>query len=147
MIPEYDADGNLLPGVHSATWQEMETRLAWSPYRQTLLAGLRAALLALRTAGVKRVYIDGSFITRKRFPGDWDGCWETDGLDPTKLDPVLLQFADGCAAQKAKYEGAMYLADDIETLSDRIFLEFFQIDKATGNAKGIIRLDLRRLKL
>jgi hypothetical protein len=68
-------------------------------------------------------------------------------VDVDRLDPVFLQFEDECAAQKAKYEGEMHQAQAVELGSRRLFLDFFQTDKATGSPKGIIALDLRRLKL
>jgi hypothetical protein len=109
-----------------------------------LLDGLRSALNALREAGCKRVYIDGSFVTAKVEPSDFDGCWEVDGVDPDKLDPVLLTFSNRRAAQKAKYRGELFLADARADPAGTRFIEFFQHDK-DGNAKGIIALDLREL--
>jgi hypothetical protein len=67
-------------------------------------------------------------------------------VDPTRLDPILLVFANGRLAQKIKYKGEMFPAQFVaDNVSGRTFLEFFQIAKNTGNPKGIIALDLRRL--
>ncbi|HEV3079165.1 MAG TPA: hypothetical protein VGY66_05275 [Gemmataceae bacterium] len=94
-------------------------------------------------AGCRRAYIDGSFVTRKQRPGDYDGCWETTGVDLRKLDPVLLTFDQGRAAQKAKYGGEFFPARFTEGGSGTTFLEFFQTDKETGAPKGIVILQLR----
>ena len=99
---------------------------------------------SLRKAGCKRVYIDGSFVTRKAEPEDFDGCWEVDGVDPDKLDPVLLKFANRRAEQKAKYRGELFLADTEADPAGTCFIDFFQQDK-DGNAKGIIAIDLKEL--
>ena len=48
------------------------------------------------------MYLDGSFVTAKEFPSDFDGCWDPDGVDGAKLDPVLLVYDNLRAAQKAK---------------------------------------------
>ena len=40
-----------------------------------LFSGLMKALINLAEAGVKKVYIDGSFVTDKDYPKDIDGCW------------------------------------------------------------------------
>ena len=72
------------------------------------MAGLREAMQSLKNAGCRTVYIDGSFVTDKEIPGDFDACWEEAWVDPLKLDPVLLTFADGRAAQKAKYLGSCF---------------------------------------
>ena len=45
-------------------------------------------------AGCRRAYVDGSFVTAKEVPGDFDGCWEAEDVDPDALDPVLLDFLD-----------------------------------------------------
>ena len=145
MIPLFDSTGNLPPGVHWATWPEVVDRFGTTRYRQRLLAGLKAALEALRAAGCRTVYIDGSFITAKEVPNDFDGCWDIDGVDPALLDPILLTFDHGRAAQKAKYLGELFPAQLSEGGSGTTFLEFFQIDKESGNPKGIIAVELRRL--
>ena len=45
------------------------------------------------------------FATAKSLPGDYDGAWETAGVDPDRLDQVLLDFSSRRAAMKAKYLG------------------------------------------
>jgi hypothetical protein len=126
-----------LARVYSPLWH--------APHRRALLAGLRAALEVLRAAGSRRVYIDGSFVTAKQRPNDYDGCWDIEGVDPDRLDHVLLTFDRGRAAQKAKYRGELFHAQFHGGGSGITFLEFFQIDKETGNPKGIIVIDLREL--
>jgi hypothetical protein len=99
----------------------------------------------LRTAGCRRAYVDGSFVTAKQRPNDYDGCWDIEGVDPDRLDPVLLTFDRGRAAQKAKYLGELFPTQFREGGSGTTFLEFFQIDKETGDSKGIIVIELQEL--
>jgi len=145
MIVPFDTQGNLPPGVHTATWPAFVRRFGTTPHRRRLLAGLHAALAALRAAGCRTAYIDGSFVTAKDIPNDFDACWDIEGVDPALLDPILLTFAHGRAAQKAKYLGELFPAQISEGGSGSTFLEFFQIDKESGNPKGIIAIELRRL--
>jgi hypothetical protein len=49
-LPPFDATGNLPPGIHEAAWDEFVARYGATPHRLTLLAGLKAALDALRAA-------------------------------------------------------------------------------------------------
>jgi len=105
MLPEFNRDGRLPAGIHWATWQEIQSRFGFSSRRQQLLVGLRLALAALNTAGCSRVYIDGSFVTVKREPGDYDACWDIDGVNVEALDSVFLDFSKGRTAQKRKYFG------------------------------------------
>ena len=89
-----------------------------------------------------RAYVDGSFISAKELPGDFDGCWEVDGVDLTLLDPVLMTFAQRRAAQKQKYGGELFPADWAADAHGTSFLLFFQRDRASNRAKGIIAIDL-----
>ena len=144
MIPEADDGGNLPPGVHECTWEELERRFGATRHRRELLNGLRRAIIALKAAGCARVYIDGSFVTEKRVPADYDACWDPEGVVVSKLDPVLQDFTNGRARQKAKYRGELFPSSAGESGSGSTFLDFFQVDKFTGNAKGVVSLDLRR---
>jgi hypothetical protein len=148
MIPDLDADGNLPPGIHLVSWPELEAHCGRNPHRRRLLSGLRRALEVLKAVGCRTAYVDGSFVTNKDVPPDFDGCWERAGMDLLKLkamDPVLLMFVNRRAAQKAKYFGELFPADSVAAGSGLTFLNFFQRDKDTGRAKGILAVDLRSL--
>ena len=93
-------------------------------------------------AGCRRAFIDGSFVTSKELPGDFDGCWDHDGVDFDALDPVLLKFEGHREAQKAKFEGKLFIAaTPADDLGAR-FLDFFQADR-NGRPKGIVQIDLK----
>ena len=67
-------------------------------------------------------------------------------VDANTLDPVFLDFSNLRAAQKARFQGEFFPADIPEGLSGRMFLEFFQRDKETGEPKGIVALDMEAWK-
>jgi hypothetical protein len=146
MIPPFNEGGNLPPGLHPAEWSEIAERFGTSVYRLQILDGLRRALEALSAAGGTNVYIDGSFVTSKLRPDDFDACWSVKDVDPALLDPVLLDFSNARASQKAKYLGELFPAEIPEARSGKTWLEFFQIDKDTGRAKGIVAINLRTLQ-
>ncbi len=145
MIPKLDTNGKLTPGIHNATWNEIVTRYATSTCRRELLDGLLDALRSLKAAGCATAYIDGSLITAKQNPGDFDVCWESDGVVHDRLDPELQDFSDKCAAQKARYGGELYPADWAANSDGTPFLDFFQLDRTTEQPKGIIAIDLTGL--
>ena len=148
MIPDLAADGNLPPGIHPVTWGELVGRCGFNPHRTFLLSGLKRAAEVLKLSGCKTLYINGSFVTAKEVPSDFDGCWERTGMNLMLLfaaDPVLLTFANRRAAQKAKYFGELFPANQVEGGTGLTFLNFFQKDKDTGNPKGILALDLESL--
>ena len=121
----------------------MESRFGFTLKRRRLLAGLQQALVLLKRAGCRCVYIDGSFVTAKPQPGDIDVCWAIDRVDPNALDPVFLDFSQSRARQKARFLCEFFPADLPEGLTGKTFLEFFQVDKTTGLPKGIVTMNLR----
>ena len=146
MIPVFDENGLLPPGIHWASWEEFFARFGASAWRRQLATGIRSAIENLESAGCLTVYVDGSFVTNKEVPNDFDACWEEAGVDPTLLDPDLLTFDPGRATQKAKYMGELFPASAIASGDGFSFLEFFQTDKETGSPKGIIAIELEGLR-
>ena len=142
MVPDFAEGGLLPPGIHWATWEEIEERFGGTPWRRRLLQGFRAALENLKDAGCRTAYLDGSFVTEKAVPGDYDACWDGHGVDPEVLDPVLLTFDSGREAQKAKYLGELFPVVARTNVESPSLLEFFQTDKESGEPKGIVAIDL-----
>jgi hypothetical protein len=89
-------------------------------------------------------FLDGSFVTAKEFPADYDACWDAIGVRIEDLDPVLLDFSRRRSAQKAKFFGELFPAQSqAEATSPyQAFLDFFQHDKDSGNKKGIIGINI-----
>src|SRR5574341_587117 len=100
MIPECKSNGLLPPGIHQGSWNEFKWKFGGTPQRRKLLSGLETAARNLKSAGCKRIFINGSFVTSKEQPNDFDALWDIDGVDPEKLDPVFLDFSERRAAQK-----------------------------------------------
>lgn len=49
------------------------------------MQGLRSTALNFEKSGVKRIWLNGSFVTDKKQPNDIDGCWEyTSDVDTKK---------------------------------------------------------------
>ena len=144
MIPEWSTNGDLPPGVHFATWPDLEDRLAFNPRRHRMLAGFGQACGELRKAGCRLVYLDGSFVTRKERPGDFDACWDVQNVDDARLDPVFWDFSRGRAAQKQRFLGELFPAQLPEGATGRAFLDFFQVNRRNGEPKGILAIRLGR---
>jgi len=103
MIPAFNNDGYLPPGIHLATLQEVEERFGYpSEVRQAQVES-RAWLLDLaRRAGVERLVINGSFVT--------------DVAEPNDVDCVLLVgpgFPRELEAEKEIVTGLPFLQIDI----------------------------------
>lgn len=136
MLPSFDPETGRLPeGEHECDWEEVVARFGWTARRRQLLDGLAEAIELLATAGCRRRWLDGSFVTAKDDPADFDACWDTDGIDVDALDPVLLDLSKGRAAQKARF-GGEFLPNVVETGSGLVFKEFFQSER-DGGRKGV----------
>ena len=132
----------LPPGVHQASLQDVEESFATNSWRRELFDGLVEASLLLKSAGCSLIYLDGSYVSAKPKPGDYDACWDHEGVDPYKLDPVFLIFNDGRAAQKAAFKGEFFPAAMTNTETGPTFIDFFQVDRFTGTKKGILSISL-----
>lgn len=144
MIPDLVNVGGpwkvLPPGIHDATLEEVAQVFGNTVRRRQLFKGLLAGCQALEAAGCTVVIIDGSYITDKPEPGDFDVCWEPAGVQDGKLDPVLLDFADRRRRQKERY-GGEFFPSTAKADGTRNFTDYFQTDK-DGRKRGIIRVRL-----
>jgi Family of unknown function (DUF6932) len=129
-------------GIHQASLNEVAGAFAANPWRRKLFDGLVDAAGRLRLAGCKTVYLDGSYVSGKPTPGDFDACWDPNGVDRALLDPVFLQFANGREAQKRAFKGEFFPSSMMCVDVGRAFVEFFQQDRFTGKQKGIISIPL-----
>lgn len=145
MIPAHVEIGStwqvLPPGIHDATMGEIATRFAVTAHRIALFEGFRRGVENLVAAGCRNVYLDGSFVTNKGHPGDFDACFNLVGVDAQLIDPVMLDFRNGRLAQKCKYFGEFFPSSTLADGSNS-YLNFFQRDKDTNKKKGIIRVVL-----
>jgi hypothetical protein len=133
--------GRSPPGVHAATFPDVAIAFATNARRRLLYEGLLLAARALRVAGCGRLYLDGSYVTAKTVPGDYDACWDPAGMDRGKLDPVFLDFSNKRQAMKNKFGGEFFPSTAPNTPT-QTFLDLFQVEKFTGQAKGILLIVL-----
>ena len=73
MIPDFNDDGYLPPGIHGASLDEIATRFGHEPeLRRVQMESLRWLVDFARRVGVRRVIVNGSFVTDKWEPIDID---------------------------------------------------------------------------
>ena len=128
-IPAFNELGYLPPGVYETSWLEFMSRFAINPQRRRLATGLTAALRKLAVAGCRRVVIGGSFVTNKEHPNDFDGWYESFGLNLDILDSLFLEDVE---SQMEVLGGTLFSPPSYEG--------FFQTDRA-GRPKGVVVLD------
>lgn len=131
MIPTFDEHGNLPPGVHPATLDEVEARFGRdSELRRVQIESLRWLVDVAGRAGVIRLVINGSFVT--------------DVLEPQDLDCVLLigsGFPQDHAAEAELLAGLPFLELSLVSQPDYDLLveEFFATDRH-AIPKGMVEI-------
>jgi len=144
VIPDLDPKtGYLPPGIHDASWCDVVGHFGGNTHRERLIGALLTACRNLAAAGCKELLQDGSFVTAKALPGDYDATWETAGVDLNRLDPVLLDMNHPRTALKAKYLGDLFPAS-AQAAQGVLFRDFFKTDR-NGVEKGVVLIDLGSL--
>jgi hypothetical protein len=73
MIPDFNDDGYLPPGIYRATLDEVAARFGQeSEVRQVQMESLRWLVDLAKRAGGQRLVVNGSFVTDKLEPNDVD---------------------------------------------------------------------------
>lgn len=127
------------------SWASFASRFGWNSRRRFLLGGMYRALTDLRGAGCAAAIIDGSFVTDKEEPGDYDLAFDPVGMNGGLVDPVLRRHDDGRKAMKAKYFGDVFPWGARACATTRlIYFEFFQRDRS-GTTKGVVLLNVKLL--
>src|SRR6266851_9457239 len=73
MLPPFDDVGNLPPGIHACSVAELVARFgSGSEEREAEISELVQFIEAAKTAGVRRLLVNGSFVTGKLSPNDVD---------------------------------------------------------------------------
>lgn len=117
MLPEYNEDGYLPSGVHRASLDEIAIRFGTqSELRSAQMESIRWLIDLARRAGVKRVVLNGSFVT--------------DTIEPNDVDCVLLieaGFPRDAAAEAELLEGLPFIElklvefDEFDEFVDEVF--------------------------
>src|SRR5262249_3227981 len=130
--------GYLPPGPHWGSWDEIVERFGWNERRRTLLAGLRLALRDLHQAGGRTFYLNGSFVTSKEEPGDFELAYITFVINDAPLEttwPLLFgEGEDNAAAWRSHYLGDILPHDSSGYWS---WLNYFSTDRR-GVTKGYV---------
>lgn len=143
-IPQFQSDGLLPPGIYSVTWEEFKQRYGMNYQRKTQIKGLERAMKSFKQAGCTKIYVDGSFITNKKSPDDYDALYDLDEVNEDIVDSRLLDSSkEGRKTQKKYYEGEFFPAFDPAERNGTKYLDFFQKDKDTNKPKGILLIELR----
>ncbi len=132
MIPEFNSSGFLPPGLHRATLEEIDGRFGHeSEVRRAQIESIRWMIDLAKRADVRRIVLNGSFVT--------------DMIEPNDVDCVLLlaEIESDVGAEEELLEGLPFL--QISLVGQEDFDELVNLTFATdrhGVAKGMIEVIL-----
>ena len=134
MLPTFDDNGYLPPGIHRCTFAELVVRFGkGSEERESEVDELKTYFEIAKKAGVSRLVVDGSFVTDNPRPNDVDIVV----LVPPEYDVASMTLeADGKTSSRIH----IFLA-----LGDASFekwsCDFFACDRL-GNPEGVVEVIL-----
>jgi hypothetical protein len=91
------------------------------------------------SCGCQTVYIDGSFVSKKKYPGDIDICFDLTPVDKEKISTVFPQFFEPNEIGRIHRDlqcHIFYYYEDVP-----YYLDLLKEDR-NGNPKGLVRLDI-----
>lgn len=143
-IPAFRADGWLPVGHHPATWEEVT--IVFGGPESTRRARLTAQLLALRDAlrahrVVGSLLLDGSYISMKLEPGDFDVLLiaPADIQNRKDIEPPLADLLDTERAEKQRGYSIFYIPSDSPVVEQLRSLWDYAKD---GTPKGVVEVSL-----
>jgi Family of unknown function (DUF6932) len=105
MIPSFDDNGNLPPGVYPATIEEIAERFGKeTEIRRAQMQSLRWLCEIARRAGVTKIAVNGSFISEMAEPNDVD-CALLLGADYPKDEASAQELTEGLPFVQMYLEG------------------------------------------
>jgi hypothetical protein len=138
MLPEFDENGNLPPGEHRATLEEVIKRFnvhSWRT-RGPLTQALQDYVNQIPKNGISRVYVDGSYTTAKLSPADIDLTLVF--FNEYDLDTEAWRFRNQ-TWRKRKLDIHLYRENDIGL---ERHLQGWNTDLERQIPKGIVLLEL-----
>ncbi|MCW2262088.1 MULTISPECIES: DUF6932 family protein [Sphingobacterium] len=150
----FDEDtGLLVVGEHRLALDKFEEIFAHNEHRRYIFERFGKLLEIFKQISCSHIYVDGSFVTKKPRPNDIDVCWHKDEdrekrniqLETLfKICPelILLNDAGNRKLIQDQFCADVFPANTTEGASGLMFKDFFQRDKNTNQAKGIIIIDL-----
>jgi len=144
MIPAFNQHGELPPGVHEATFAEVVRRFGHNEHRRMLLACLSYALRQLTDAGAECVYVGGSFVTTREYPGDIDAVWLPGSrFRPGRLGPEFVEET-GSLRPQADIPGLDLFADLLGGILAVDWLS--EVRAPARRRKGVVVLPLQKAR-
>ena len=140
--PEFDANGDLPPGVHPATLSDVVARFGTRTLgRQRVARRLEQVYaLALASGHLARFIIFGSFVTAKNAPNDVDiFLLMEDDFDVSRLPRHVRIVFDHAAAQNLLGASVFWIRRVAALGGEQATVEYWQVTRSGGRG-GIVEV-------
>jgi hypothetical protein len=147
-LPEFREDGWLPEGHHPTTWAEIEARFGGEPgtRRRGVLENLLRWRDRLRERGIGgRLILNGSFVSAKPDPGDFDTLLiGDDGAEQIlAVDDDARQLIDYGYCKSNRWGDVFFFsAAAVRRFPSLCRTDVFDFDKATWTPKGVVEVEL-----
>lgn len=140
-LPDFNAAGDLPPGVHRATLPEVRERFGAKIGQRGVCTTRLAHIseLARRTGHLRRLIVFGSYITAKRDPNDVDVVLVMDDAFRLEECPLELRALFDHALAQARYGASIFWIRPGMLIEESVeeFILYWQI-KRSGGKRGIV---------
>ncbi len=147
-LPQFRQDGWLPDGHHAATWEEISARLGGErgSHRAAVLSSLMDWRDAARAQGLAGLIIlDGSFVSDKGTPGDFDLVFLYDEISEKLVrdNAEARALTDFQACRALGFQGDVFaLPLSLQRLSPLLSgMDMFDTDRQ-GKLKGVVEVIL-----
>lgn len=124
------------------TYEELVFHFGTNPRRIEQLKNALHFFHVFKSCGCQTVYIDGSFVSKKRLPEDIDLCFDITHLDAENIErnfPEFFDIHEIARIHKDLQCHIFYFSDTYKRLFDLL------AEDRDGNLKGFIKLNLKDL--
>ncbi len=136
-------NGQLEPGIYELELNYVEREFCYNEHRKWLFEGIKLAIADLQKIGCIYIYLDGSYVTKKILPKDFDLCWDESNIDlvaSSRVCPELFDPGWKFEKFKSRYRGDVAPANSIADQDRGInYLGYFMEDRQ-GRDKGIVKI-------
>ena len=141
MSLNFNSEGFLHKTI-TLTYEEFEQHFGTNPTRMRQINNALSILLVYRSYGCRAVYIDGSFISKKKHPEDIDLCFDLTGMNMANFRADVPHLFDPNEIGKMHRDLQCHIFTFDE--GDTLFFDFLSQDR-NGNYKGFVKINLKDL--
>ena len=141
MALSFNSQGNLHETV-TLTYEEFTTIFGTNSERKQQITNALHFFKIFYRCGCTTVYIDGSFVSKKKCPEDIDICFDITTLDEEKLKKEFPQFFDPNQLGEINRNFKCHI---FYFTKNNTFLFDILTEDRDGNRKGIVKLLLNEL--